>query len=309
MNKETCVEWCRDNRLLHREVSCPSCYSVMVFSPERNSYGQFRCRRKHRDDKDRVFSITKNTWFDGIRVSIPKAILLTYCFTRQFSYEQALIETSLDEEITSSETIADWYSYCRELTIVGLDRLYEGTGKIGGPGHIVEIDESKIGKRKYNVGRIVEGQWLLGILDLGTLENPTRKYRIEILPNNQRDGETLLRLINRHVEKESTIVTDCWRGYNGLDADGFNHLTVNHTYNFVDPDTFAHTQTIESSWRALKKRILRGGVRKQNLADHLCEYLWRTEMINKKKDFFEGFLEEIRQVFPIRGEPEVIVLD
>jgi transposase-like protein len=234
---------------------------------------------------------------------------LTYCFTRQFSYEQALIETSLDEEITSSETIADWYSYCRELTIVGLDRLYEGTGKIGGPGHIIEIDESKIGKRKYNVGRIVEGQWLLGILDLGTLENPTRKYRIEILPNNQRDGETLLRLINRHVEKESTIVTDCWRGYNGLDADGFNHLTVNHTYNFVDPDTFAHTQTIESSWRALKKRILRGGVRKQNLADHLCEYLWRTEMINKKKDFFEGFLEEIRQVFLIRGEPEVIVLD
>ena len=169
MNKETCVEWCRDNRLLHREVSCPSCYSVMVFSPERNSYGQFRCRRKHRDDKDRVFSITKNTWFDGIRVSIPKAILLTYCFTRQFSYEQALIETSLDEEITSSETIADWYSYCRELTIVGLDRLYEGTGKIGGPGHIVEIDESKIGKRKYNVGRTVEGPWLLGILDLGTL--------------------------------------------------------------------------------------------------------------------------------------------
>jgi hypothetical protein len=32
-------------------------------------------------------------------------------------------------------------------------------------------------------------------------------------------------------------------------------------------------------------------------------------MINKKKDFFEGFLEEIRLVYPIRGEPEVIVLD
>jgi hypothetical protein len=74
--------------------------------------------------------------------------------------------------------------------------------------------------------------------------------------------------------------------YNGLDADGFNHLTVNHTYNFVDPDTFAHTQTIEFSWRKLKKRIFGGGVRKPNLADHLCEYLWRTEMINKKKDFF-----------------------
>lgn len=113
-------------------------------------------------------------------LSIPKAILLTYCFTCQFSYKQAQIENSLDEETTSSEIIADWYSYFRELTIVELDRLYEGTGKIGGPEHIVEVDDSKIGKRKYNVGRIVEGQWLLGILDLGTLENPTRKYRIEI---------------------------------------------------------------------------------------------------------------------------------
>jgi hypothetical protein len=57
-------------------------------------------------------------------------------------------------------------------------------------------------KRKYNVGRLVEGQWLLDILDLGTIENPTRKYKIEILPNNQRDGETLLELINRYVEKK-----------------------------------------------------------------------------------------------------------
>ena len=33
---------------------------------------------------------------------------------------------------------------------------------IGGPGKVVEIDESLIGKRKYNRGRIVRGKWLLG---------------------------------------------------------------------------------------------------------------------------------------------------
>ena len=33
--------------------------------------------------------------------------------------------------------------------------------KIGGLGTVVEIDESKFGKRKYNRGRMVEGTWVV----------------------------------------------------------------------------------------------------------------------------------------------------
>ena len=35
----------------------------------------------------------------------------------------------------------------------------------------------------------------------------------------------------------TTIISDCWKSYNCLNNEGFQHLTVNHTYNFVDPDT------------------------------------------------------------------------
>ncbi|KAG0427250.1 hypothetical protein DMUE_5918 [Dictyocoela muelleri] len=38
-------------------------------------------------------------------------------------------------------------------------------GKIGGPNVIVEIDETKIGKRKYNRGHHVEGVWVLGMVE------------------------------------------------------------------------------------------------------------------------------------------------
>jgi len=52
-------------------------------------------------------------------------------------------------------------------------------------------------------------------------------------PNNKRDADTLLDIISRHVEKQSTVVTYCWRGYNKLDREGWHHWTVNHEYNFV----------------------------------------------------------------------------
>jgi hypothetical protein len=37
--------------------------------------------------------------------------------------------------------------------------------KIGGNGMIVEIDESKFGKRKYNRNHRVEGVWILEMIE------------------------------------------------------------------------------------------------------------------------------------------------
>lgn len=40
--------------------------------------------------------------------------------------------------------------------------LQKDDKQFGGPGVIVEIDEAKIGKRKYQKGRIIRGQWIFG---------------------------------------------------------------------------------------------------------------------------------------------------
>ena len=36
---------------------------------------------------------------------------------------------------------------------------------IGGIGEIIEIKEIKFGRQKFNVGRIREGKWILGIIE------------------------------------------------------------------------------------------------------------------------------------------------
>ena len=85
---------------------------------------------------------------------VAKGLLLTYSFAMELSYNQAMRESTLLEtnQITSSATVADWYQYCREVCCIYLDGLYENSGKIGGPGHVIEIDEMKLGRRKFQRG-------------------------------------------------------------------------------------------------------------------------------------------------------------
>ena len=68
--------------------------------------------------------------------------------------------------------------------------------KIGGPGVIVEIDAAKFGKRKYNRGRILDGQWLFA-----GIERNTGNAIMEPLAN--RNAQTLLEIIKKKINQEA----------------------------------------------------------------------------------------------------------
>jgi len=67
--------------------------------------------------------------------------------------------------------------------------------------------------------------------------------------------KTLLPIIQKYIRPGSIIMSDYWKAYNDLQQAGFQHNTVHHTYNFVDPYTEAHTQNIEKLWDLLNGEI------------------------------------------------------
>ncbi|KCZ79768.1 hypothetical protein H312_02851, partial [Anncaliia algerae PRA339] len=74
---------------------------------------------------------------------------------------------------------------------------------------IVEIDESKFSKHKYNVDRLVRSPWIVGGIDLTT----NQIFFVEVL---KRDKEALENIIKEYVYEGTTIVTHCWGGYINL---------------------------------------------------------------------------------------------
>lgn len=164
--------------------------------------------------------------------------------------------------------------------------LLESQIKLGGPTKIVEIDESKWGhKRKYNRGRINKNsQWILGLIVRGT-------SKVCLLIVRNRSAEELIPLIQGVVLPGTTIMSDQWAAYNSLGTLGYTHYTVNHTENFVDPRTGAHTQTIESFWGQSKSifKNMRGSTADQ-LPPHLDEVMFRWN--NKEQPMFHLLLQK-----------------
>jgi hypothetical protein len=90
----------------------------------------------------------------------------------------------------------------------------------------------------------------------------------------------------------SIIISDMWRAYDLIPAD-YQHLTVNHSLHFVDPDTGAHTNTIEATWNAIKRTISPQNRRTFGMEEELWAFMWRRAHHN---DLWGGFINALKNV-------------
>ena len=177
--------------------------------------------------------------------------------------------------------------------------LTEHPFKIGGPGEIVEINESFMARWKYHCGQLIPERWIFD----GYCCSSGRGF-FQLVQN--RTAETLLPLVQQYIEPGSVILSDEWAAYRKIaEIDvhpPYEHKTVNHSKHFVDPITGVCTNSIECYWKNCKRRFkTMCGVQSTMLESHLDEFLWRELHAKGPGNILESYLYQLSQFYNVNS--------
>jgi transposase-like protein len=278
-NEDDAILYLIENNYINKYDKCKECnYDMKLYIKEKlYKCKNYKCRK--------AISPFKDTIFSKMKLPINIQVHLLYEFLKKTP--STVLSSSLEID---RKTIT---KYNRLFRIYLKDKqIYNKSKKIGGRNEIVEIDETKIAKRKYHKGHRVEGAWIIGGIQRSRLKNKVENENknIFLVPIEERNIENINEIIKKYVKKGTTIYTDCWKGYNHLNKIGYKHKTVNHKKYFKDPITKVHTNTIEGTWNGLKQSISPRNRNKKNIVLHLKEYQWRKK--NKENNIWTQFLKD-----------------
>ena len=163
-------------------------------------------------NRDHVWSPASGSVFYQSRKPANVLLELLYCWANR--EERSKVARCLP---VTSGTVCAYFKRFREICMAEeMDRMR--SFQLGGKGVIVEMDESKFGKRKYNKGHRVEGNWVWGcverIVDPNTRE--ARAGKVVMVVVTKRDIATLKPLILRFIKPGSYIISDCYSSYKGV---------------------------------------------------------------------------------------------
>ena len=303
-NDTAAIQFLRNHGCLPSSIKCPKCNTELRYY---DTSRMWRCNTNRlipgtRTRKKCGYKISDNhgTFLEKVKFSPWKVVLFANSWLRKW-YNLNIIKINLG---ATNHTITDWRSFCSEVTEYWLENNIEA---IGGPGMIIEIDETVIVKRKNNKGRILKEIWIFGGIERTTgkcfvveliegfnLQGLTRDERLKRLP---RDKATLIPIIQQYIKPGSTIYSDGWSAYEGLTDVGYKHGVVIHKENFLNPDDKGiHTQKIERLWRDLKEWVKRSGMRARFLKQYISRWLFLRGRSHER--CLHDFLVEVSKLYP-----------
>jgi transposase-like protein len=204
------------------------------------------------------------------------------------SRKKGISSLQLARDIAVTQKTA-WYMLHRIRHMVKPKALRE---KLSG---LIQIDETFVGgknknrpwhkKVKYSQGRSFKDKTpVLGMLD------GNGQILTKVIPNTK--AVTLKPIVYQFIEKDSTIVTDEWKAYNGL-GNRYNHCIVDHSRSQYVNECGFTTNGIEGAWSHLKRMII--GIYHQVSRKHLqryCDefaYRYNTRTASDENRFIAAF--------------------
>lgn len=261
------INYFRQRNVLKYEICCTFCSKKMrqVKKSSATDGYSFRCFKKT-CTKYRTFrSIRSESILDEFSIPLKKLLHFFYLFSLETSQETIMELVGISESL-----VYKLVSFLRDRI---KSYFLSNPILLGGPHVVVQIDESKFNfnVKSHRGHAPVDATWVFGIVDTSYV--PARGY-MEIV--ERRDKRTLFSIIERHVRSNSIIHSDEWAAYNDLNELGYEHETVCHKYNFVNPANGVHTQKVESYWNRQKFRIKKSkGLKKSAVRAVLKEYMFR----------------------------------
>ncbi len=186
-----------------------------------------------------------------------------------------------------------WRMFKQIRTLLAEDVKLEGSS--------VEMDESYFGaKRKRGAKRgrpspsDTNKTCVVGVVER---KGDGSKGRVFATVADDATRKTLHGIAKEKVLPESTIFTDEYYSYNGLDQQGYAHRRINHSAGvYVMGDV--HTNTIEGFWSLVKRGI--GGVYHQvsrkYLQSYLNEYAFRYNRRERGNLIFTSILQRVSEL-------------
>ena len=280
-NNDTTFDFLRNNQLIDNKVICPYCGDKLgmylyKFKQCKSGY-RWKCQKCHRTQ-----SVYKGSIFQDAKLSHGIILKILYFWSHNYPGNRTSFETKVSEH-----SISHVFRQCKGSCHNNLSS--DNQGKVGGPGKVIEIDETMFSKRKNHAGRKLNSQWIFG----GIIREDNEIF-LDPIPN--RKAKTLYNSILKHVNFGTTIMSDMWAGYKIIDEQPFPqpypHQMVNHSKNFIDPSTGANTQKCERLWREFKeKKRSSRGVPRSSVDFYCSEFQWRQTLKEKKGDCFKAICQ------------------